>query len=52
MRLIITGKPNYIRKLRNHLRIEHPSTRRKMIITDKLKFKVPIYFNKLKRITR
>lgn len=32
MRLVIKGKPEYIRRMYAHLRQEHPSTRRRMKI--------------------
>jgi hypothetical protein len=30
MKLVIKGKPKYIKRMYSHLRKEHPSTRRKM----------------------
>jgi len=33
MRLIIKGKPSYIKRMNKHLRKEHPSTKRRMKMT-------------------
>ena len=44
--LILTGKDEWIVRLKAHLEKEHPSTRGKMLIKDKIEYKRNIGFNK------